>query len=153
MVNMPSVGYGTFQLRQVENVHLRIETAIKTGYRLFDLADCYRNSNDICKMLTQILPKYNLSRKDIFLTSKIAPKDQGAVNASKACEKILNDCEVLGEKYLDLVLIHWPGTAKVKHENELNRVNRLETWETMTEYFNTGWFCENVTKMAENNLK
>ena len=102
-----------------------VNTALKTGYRLFDLADCYRNSAEICEILSEILPTMGLERKDVFLTSKIAPKDQGKIKSEAACLKILQDCRVLGEERLDLVLIHWPGTSKVKHHESVNRENRL----------------------------
>jgi len=90
--------------------------------------------------LSELLPEHGLTRADIFITSKLAPKDQGADKARTACQKILDDCTVAGEARVDLVLIHWPGTAKVKHEDALNSKNRAETWQILTEYYERGDF-------------
>lgn len=38
---------------------------------LIDSATAYRNEEDIGKALKELLPKYNLTRKDIFITSKL----------------------------------------------------------------------------------
>jgi len=104
------------------------------------LAECYRNSKEIADHLTELLPKHQLTRSDIFITSKLAPKDQGTENAVAACHKILSDCTVAGNAYVDLVLIHWPGTSKIKHGDAQNSQNRAETWKVMTEFYNRGDF-------------
>ena len=48
-LEIPSIGFGTFQLRQLDDLQLAtvISTAFENGYRLFDLAEVYRNSKQI----------------------------------------------------------------------------------------------------------
>ena len=48
-------------------------------------------------------------RNKIFITSKIAPTEQGYQEAKDACARILNR---LGIDYLDLLIIHWPEVSK-----------------------------------------
>jgi len=40
-------------------------------FLISDTAEVYRNEADIASALETLLPKYNLQRKDIFLTSKL----------------------------------------------------------------------------------
>ena len=84
-----------------------------------DTAAVYRNHSTIAATLTEVLPRLGLSRyvlvslsarlaarKDVFLTSKLGPKDQGAEKCQGAIDLAL---EELQTDYLDLYLIHWPG--------------------------------------------
>ena len=147
---IPKIGLGTFQLKNQTEEELRIllSNALQIGYRLFDLAECYKNSKMVCSILSQELPKLNLTRKDIFLTSKIQPKDQGLDKdkAIKACWKIIDDCRICNsddddnDDFLDLCLIHWPGTQKVKPQDFKNISNRQETWQVMTCFYFLGYF-------------
>lgn len=71
---IPGIGLGTFQMKQVSGedlIHRTIDTAIHCGYRLIDTAAVYQNEADIGESLKNLLPKYGLSRSDIFLTSKL----------------------------------------------------------------------------------
>lgn len=80
---------------------------IGSGYRHIDSASIYRNGRDIR------VPK----REEVFITSKIAPQEQGYQETIDACKKILTD---LDTSYLDLLLIHWPGCAGLKPQDEKN---------------------------------
>jgi diketogulonate reductase-like aldo/keto reductase len=42
----------------------------------------------------------------VFITSKIDPGEQGYNETKRATARILQD---LGTKYVDLMLVHWPG--------------------------------------------
>lgn len=48
-----------------------LDYALEAGYRLIDTAVVYGNEEDIGEALTTLLPKYNLNREDIFITSKL----------------------------------------------------------------------------------
>ena len=61
--------------------------------------------------------KLNLPRKQIYITSKIAPTQQGYDQAKQACLTII---EKLNCGYLDLLLIHWPGVSKLKVDDPKN---------------------------------
>ena len=111
--------------------------ALNAGYRAFDTASVYRNHAKIAKTFKQILPKLNLSREDIFLTSKLAPKDHGKEKSEIAIKNILTDLDV---DYLDLFLIHWPGVQKLDVSDPLNKEMRLESWRVLEKYYNLGKF-------------
>jgi diketogulonate reductase-like aldo/keto reductase len=59
-----------------------------------------------------------VDRNSIFITSKIAPGEQGYEEAKEACTKILAR---LGIDYLDLLIIHWPGVSKYEVNNPKNK--------------------------------
>lgn len=59
-----------------------------------------------------------IDRKHIYITSKIAPGEQGYDEAKEACAKIINR---LGIEYLDLLIIHWPGVSKYEVTSPKNR--------------------------------
>lgn len=105
-VQMPLVGLGTYKLVGPENVFKAIDAALTAGYRAFDSAAVYRNEADLGKALKELLPKHGLTREDVFITSKLGPKDQGA----NAMEGALHSLSELDLGYIDLYLIHWPGT-------------------------------------------
>ena len=74
-------------------------------YRLIDTASVYKNEGYIASSLKSI------SRQDIFITSKLGPKDHGSEKAQLAFEKTLHNLQT---DYLDLYLIHWPGVQGLK---------------------------------------
>ncbi|CAK90783.1 unnamed protein product (macronuclear) [Paramecium tetraurelia] len=121
---IPQVGYGTYQSKGNELVD-GIKYALQAGYTHIDSASCYRNGKDIR------VPK----REDIFITSKIAPQEQGYENTINACKKILQD---LDTTYLDLLLIHWPGSAGNKPNSPENATVRLQTYKALEQLFQEG---------------
>ncbi|XP_068671498.1 glyoxal reductase-like isoform X1 [Montipora capricornis] len=137
-VQIPAIGLGTFQMRSVPEddvIHRTIDHALQFGYRLIDTASVYGNEADIGRSLKELLPKYGLSRKDIFITSKLSPRDHGFDSAEKACMKSLEslDCE-----YLDLYLIHWPGVQKLKREDPKNAELRRKSWQALEKLYKGG---------------
>lgn len=137
-VQIPAIGLGTFQMRSVPEddvIHRTIDHALQFGYRLIDTAAVYGNEADIGRSLKELLPKYGLSRKDIFITSKLSPRDHGFDSAEKACMKSLEslDCE-----YLDLYLIHWPGVQKLKREDPKNAELRRKSWQALEKLYKGG---------------
>ena len=127
-IGIPSIGLGTFKLRADSNkefVYQVLDTAISTGYRLIDTASCYRNEKDIGDALQKLYTKHNISRSDIFITSKLAPKDMGFTSTLDSCMQTIADLQCT---YLDCYLIHWPGKAKLQPEDKQHSVSRKETW-------------------------
>lgn len=124
---IPQIGYGTYQLRGVE-CQQGVKYAIEAGYRHIDTASVYRNEEDIRKTLEELYKTKQVSRSDLFITSKIGPNEQGFDNALQACQKILTN---LNTDYLDLLIIHWPGVGGSKPEEQKNAEIRLETWRAL----------------------
>ncbi|KAM3857399.1 glyoxal reductase [Diretmus argenteus] len=128
-VRMPLLGLGTYRLWGAEEVHRAVDAALAAGYRAFDTAAVYRNEADLGRALKELLPKYGLSREDVFLTSKLGPKDQGA----RAMEGALHSLSQLDLGYIDLYLIHWPGTQGLAVADQHNPGNRAQSWATLEE--------------------
>ena len=63
---------GTFKIQGQELIHKVLDTAIECGYRHIDTAVVYRNEHHIGEALKTLLPKHNLEREDIFITSKLS---------------------------------------------------------------------------------
>ena len=131
----PQIFLGTFRIKTASEVWTAVETAVSHGYRGLDTASVYKNHNKIANTLKEVLPRLGLSRSDIFLTSKLAPLDQGTERCRAAVRKILTD---LNTDYLDLFLIHWPGVQNVDVQSPLNRTLRLESWRVLEEYYQEG---------------
>ncbi|KAG9475484.1 uncharacterized oxidoreductase YtbE-like [Eleutherodactylus coqui] len=133
-VTMPLLGLGTFRLRGLEDLIQAVDAALDCGYRSFDTAAVYRNECDLGQALRQLLPKYGLSRSDIFITSKLSPADLGP-GARDACVKSLAE---LGVDYLDLYLIHWPGKQGWRSDDVRNRAVREESWRALEDLYQAG---------------
>ena len=134
-LNMPIIGLGTFKTRGKDLVYSVLDAALKAGYRSIDTAGCYRNEEQIGECLEELLPKYGLNRSDIFITSKLAPKDHGQGKCREACLKSISD---LKTDYLDLYLIHWPGVQGKKPEDITNKDIRLKSWQDMEQLHKEG---------------
>lgn len=128
---MPLLGFGTFQIKS-SDIYDCLDVALQTGYRFIDTAQCYGNEKAIGDALQLLLPKYKLERSDIFITTKVAPKFQGK---NKCRKSVLKSLEKLQTDYIDLVLIHWPGTANLSSNNIKNSKNRKESWEELEECY------------------
>ena len=127
-VEIPSIGYGTWQTPDGEVAIAGVREAIRCGYRHIDTAAIYRNEVSVGKGIAES----GIDRKDLFVTSKLWNKQRGYKTTLAAFEKTLND---LGTDYLDLYLIHWPAAAH-QFDNwvEIN----LDTWKAMTELYQAG---------------
>lgn len=134
-INMPIIGLGTFKIRGKELVYSVLDAAFEAGYRSVDTASVYRNEEEIGECLKELMPKYGLQRHDIFLTSKLGPKDHGCGKCREACLRSITN---LGCEYLDMFLIHWPGVQGRKPDDSCNKEMRLESWRDMEELFKKG---------------
>jgi 2,5-diketo-D-gluconate reductase B len=99
--SMPVLGFGTSPLTG----GLSSETvlaALKAGYRHIDTARKYGTE----RAVGEALRVSGLSRKDIFLTTKVSHEHLRAGDFAKSVDESL---AVLGVDYVDLLLIHWPN--------------------------------------------
>ncbi|XP_053133594.1 glyoxal reductase-like isoform X2 [Hemicordylus capensis] len=132
---LPLLGLGTFRLRDEETLRLSLDAALGSGYRLVDTAAVYGNEAALGRALGELLPRHGLARGDVFLTSKLSPRDQGEGPARAACLRSLQE---LGCDYLDLCLIHWPGTQGRPQEDEGNRECRRLSWQALERLHEAG---------------
>lgn len=98
-VEMPILGFGTYQVENAAACEKAVADAIAVGYRLIDTAACYFNEEAVGKAIRQS----GLPREDFFVTTKLWVQDMGYDATRKAFEASL---QRLGLEYLDLYLIH-----------------------------------------------
>jgi len=127
-VESPRIQLGTYKIKKAEDVTTSVSSALAAGYRAIDTAEVYRNHCKIASALEEALPSLGLTRQDIFITSKLAPKDHGNDKCQEAIDKVLKDLET---EYLDLFLLHWPGVQKLDVKDPLNRELRAQSWKVL----------------------
>lgn len=100
-VEMPTLGFGVFQVPDLDQAEQAVTDALNTGYRLIDTAAAYQNEEAV----GQAIKKSNVSRDDIFVTSKLWLSD---FNYQRAKAGIDTSLQKLGLDYIDLYLLHQP---------------------------------------------
>lgn len=100
-VELPMIGYGTFQIQDAAQCEQCVLEALEAGYRLIDTAASYGNEAAIGAALRGS----GLSRAELFLTTKLWVQDASYVGAKKAIEV---SRKKLGVDSIDLYLIHQP---------------------------------------------
>lgn len=113
---------GTYRLKGPEVIEL-VYQAIKAGYRYFDSAQVYRNEREVATGIAKAIKEGIVERKDIFYSTKISPKNQGHEKCAKAITECLAEANEI--EYIDLLLLHWPGSQSLKASNPKNRENRI----------------------------
>lgn len=100
-VEMPILGYGVFQIPDLNECEKGVLDAIASGYRLIDTAASYMNEVAV----GNAIKKSGVAREDLFITTKLWVQDAGYEKTKIAFEKSLNKLQL---DYLDLYLIHQP---------------------------------------------
>ncbi|MBG9775885.1 aldo/keto reductase [Brevibacillus laterosporus] len=108
---MPWFGIGVFKVEEGSELVSAVKSAIKHGYRSIDTAAIYGNETSVGQAIHEGIQETNLSREDLFVTSKVWNADLGYEATLAAFETSLDK---LGLEYLDLYLIHWPVKGKYK---------------------------------------
>lgn len=100
-VVMPTVGFGVFQVADLDQAEAAVTLALKNGYRLIDTASSYKNEVAVGRAIA----KSGVPREDLFITTKAYIQQMGYKNTIQAFYESL---QKLGLDYLDLYLIHMP---------------------------------------------
>ena len=101
---MPILGLGTWTLSN-EEAENSVYHALKDGYRLIDTARYYQCETGVGKGIKKAVEEGIVKREDVFVTSKIMPGDY-----ERAAQGIDDSLRDLGLDYIDLMLIHQPGS-------------------------------------------
>lgn len=127
-VEIPCVGFGTWQTPDGEVAVSSVLSAIEAGYRHIDTAEGYGNEQSV----GLAVKRSGVDRKDIFLTSKLSNGAHGYENTLAAFEETLDK---LDTSYLDLFLIHWPNPIAFRDRwQEAN----AGTWRAFEELYRVG---------------
>lgn len=121
--HMPMLGLGTFRVENDDTCKEAVKHAIESGYRSIDTAKVYGNEEQVGQGIKEGLESTGLNREDIFVTSKLFFEDFGRKNVAQAYETSI---QKLGLDYLDLYLVHWPGT---------NEAIMIDTWKGMEDLY------------------
>ena len=113
---MPILGLGTYSLHG-DTCKNAVLSALSQGYRLIDTAYMYGNEREIGEAIRQS----SVPREEIFVITKIYPGEQFA-NPEKA---IQNALDALNIGYIDMMLLHHPGTNDVKAYKAIEKFVKL----------------------------
>ena len=115
-VEMPMLGFGTFQITEPKQCEKSVITAINAGYRLIDTAEAYGNE----KYVGNAIKNCGINRKELFITTKL---NFNHFESDAARETLNKSLENLQTDYIDLVLLHW-GFG-----------NRYAAWRVLEEFY------------------
>lgn len=101
---MPIVGLGTYALEDDVCVN-SVNALLENGGRLIDTASFYGTEDSV----GEAVRKSSVPREEIFVTTKLYPNQ--FANAAEAINEAL---EETGLDYIDLMLLHHPGTNDVE---------------------------------------
>ncbi|VDD77817.1 unnamed protein product [Mesocestoides corti] len=107
---IPSLGFGTFAVSEFT----------EQDYTLY-CAMVYDNEEEVGSGISKALLSEGLSRKDLFITSKLWCDKHSPKDVRPACEQSLKR---LGLEYLDLYLVHFPTAFHAKPSMTFNPFDR-----------------------------
>jgi len=147
--NIPSIGFGTWKI-PADHAKETIKKALELGFRHFDCALEYGNQEEIGNALHEIIESHQISRGDIFITSKLWNTHHRRHGAYDDLSQTLRQLKL---HHLDLWLMHWPlsfvsgpkhgddTTTCAKDQNGkvmVDETSIIETWRAMEEMYKDG---------------
>lgn len=127
---VPSLGQGTWHMgddagkldEEIESIRL----GVRLHMTLIDTAEMYGEGASerlVGKAISGI------DRETLFLVSKVYPWNAGRDNIFESCE---NSLKRMGTDYIDLYLLHWPGSVPLKETvacmEELKQMGKIRHW-------------------------
>lgn len=100
-VEMPLLGFGVYQVTDLDECERSVADALAVGYRLLDTAASYGNEEAVGRAIK----RSGVPREEIFVTTKLWLADAGDDATKRAFDR---SSQRLGLDYLDLYLIHQP---------------------------------------------
>lgn len=141
---LPALGFGTLIPDPVLTL-TATRDALDAGFRHFDCAERYGNEREVGEALQRGLAALNITREDVFLTTKLWNSNHRPERVEPALEGSL---ERLRVDYLDLYLIHTPFAFQPGDEQDPrdesgnvlydSGVTLLETWTAMESLVDEG---------------
>ena len=143
---IPAVGLGTFGSDRftASEIAEAVFGAAEIGYRHFDCAAVYGNEKEIGASLQKVISS-GISRKELWITSKLWNNKHAEEDVIPTCKKTLEDLQL---DYLDLYLIHWPFPnhhgpgvdvgSRDPHAVPYVHENYMKTWRQMEKLVEMG---------------
>ncbi|TBX39979.1 aldo/keto reductase [Lactiplantibacillus paraplantarum] len=100
-ITMPQLGFGVFQVPNLDECEAAVTAALRAGYRLIDTATAYQNEAAVGRAIQ----KSGLNRDELFITSKLWVSE---FTYERAQQGIDDSLRRLGLDYMDLYLLHQP---------------------------------------------
>lgn len=128
-IEIPKIGFGTWQIKPGENTYNSVALALKNGYKHIDTALAYGNEESVGKAIRDS----GIKREHIFVTTKLPAEIKTYEEADKAFQTSFNN---LGLEYLDLYLIHapWPWSNMGQDCEKGN----VEIYKVLEKYYKEG---------------
>ncbi|KFI46802.1 Aldo/keto reductase [Bifidobacterium bohemicum] len=129
-VEIPKVGFGTWQIPDGKVCYDAVRMALETGYRHIDTAYVYGNEKSVGRAIADS----GISRDDIFVTSKLPAEVKDAEGVRDHFERTMDN---LGLDVIDMYIIHapWPwsqaGMVRCDDEN-------LVAWNELVKLYRQG---------------
>ena len=133
---MPILGLGTYALDHDTCVN-SVKALLQNGGRLIDTAYMYHNEEAVGEGVRQAMEEYGVPREDIFVITKLYPNQFSDPEA--AIEMALEKLDI---GYIDMMLLHHPGTDDVK------AYKAMETYVAQGKIRSLGlsnWYVEELT--------
>ena len=124
-VQIPCIGFGTWQSADGEEAYSAVRTALDCGYRHIDTAAIYGNE----KSVGRAIRSSGIPRDELFITTKLWNTEH---TYEKAHAAFADSMDKLGLDQLDLYLIHWPNP--IHFRNRWAEAN-AEAWRAMEELY------------------
>lgn len=100
-VKMPILGFGVYQVPDLDECERVVSDAISIGYRSIDTAQAYMNEEAVGNAIR----KSGIAREEFFITTKIWISNYGYEKAKASLDASLAKLQT---DYIDLVLLHQP---------------------------------------------
>lgn len=125
---LPKIGFGTWRIGggsyadpSLDSASLTaLRAALEVGYTHFDTAEAYASGHSE-ELIGRAIREANAKREDLFITTKVSPEHLRYNDLLNSCA---NSLRRLDMDYVDLYLIHWPGTGP-DYEEAFRALNKL----------------------------
>ena len=123
-VEVPILGFGTFQITDPQEAEESVINAIKAGYRHIDTAQSYLNEEAVGRGIK----KSGVSREELFITTKIWISN---TTYDGVLESFQRSLDRLNLEYVDLLLLHqpyndtygaWRAMEKLQEEGKIRAI-------------------------------
>ncbi len=98
-IQMPLVGFGTFQITGKGECEKSVASAISAGYRLIDTAQAYGNE----EYVGNAIKNCGVARDELFITTKLWFRNYEKADAERTLAESLRKLQL---DYVDMVLLH-----------------------------------------------